>query len=330
MRAVKLLKWTSHALITVPTVALSGWYVFAADEKQRNLINATAKSFPVIFKGNPLRCLRTFKAGVQVSADYKYSLYGLDDESEEYEETLKEVHSRSANRILEACLHNGGLYVKFGQGVVSMNHVLPKEYTETLSVLQDQCLTRRSDDEVDVIFEKDFGDTPENVFESFDRQPIAAASLAQVFKARTKDGRDMAVKVQYIDLRDRYDGDVATIKAVLNLTEVVHPKFSFGWILDDLKGNLAKELDFVEEGKNAERCAKDLAAFSSVYVPKVDWSLTSARVISTEFIDGIKISDVDRLKAEGHDLKAIDNNLLTTFAEQLFHTGRFPFEPLGH
>ena len=103
----------------------------------------------------------------------------MDENSEVYIENLKKAHQRTADRILAGCLKNGGLYIKLGQGLVSMNHILPKEYLETLKVLQDRCLTRGTT-EIGQLFEEEFGKDHKQLFKTFDEEPIAAASLAQV------------------------------------------------------------------------------------------------------------------------------------------------------
>lgn len=111
-----------------------------------------------------------------------------------YEDLLNDLHQRSANRLLEACLLNGGLYIKVGQGVASINHILPKEYSNTLVKLQDKCLPTTKAD-VQQVFKDEFGQLPEQIFDSFDYNPVAAASLAQVFHAKLKNGEEVAVKV---------------------------------------------------------------------------------------------------------------------------------------
>lgn len=88
------------------------------------------------------------------------------------------------------------------------------------------------------IFVEEFGQTPDELFTEFDYTPIAAASLAQVFKAKTKDGRHVAVKVQYYDLLKRFSGDFSTILILQNLVKFVHKNYNFSWILNDLRGTL--------------------------------------------------------------------------------------------
>lgn len=88
------------------------------------------------------------------------------------------------------------------------------------------------------MFIEEFGKTPEEIFDEFNYEPIAAASLAQVFKAKCKNGEEVAVKVQYIDLIKRFSGDFATIQFLQSIVKMVHKNYNFSWILNDLRGNL--------------------------------------------------------------------------------------------
>ena len=177
------------------------------------------------------------------------------------------------------------------------------------------------------MFLQDLGAKPEDIFDAFDREPIAAASLAQVFKAKTKYGTPVAVKVQYADLRERYQSDVAAFAAILDMIEIMHPKFSFRWVLKELDDTLRKELDFINEGKNSEKCASDLKDLPFVHVPYVLWPNCSHRILTTEFIDGIKISDMENLNKKGYNVAKIGQRLIRIFAEQVFHTGFVHADP---
>lgn len=219
------------------------------------------------------------------------------------------------------------MYIKIGQGLSAINHILPVQYTETLKLLEDKCLERKQG-EVDRLFLEDFGDTPNNLFAEFNYQPIAAASLAQVFRAKTKDGKDVAVKVQYIDLQKRFHGDIGTILFLQDVIAFVHKNYNFGWIIRDLRRSLEFELDFVHEADNAERCARDLQHFNYIHIPKVYRELTGTRVLTAEFIDdACKISDVKALNAMKIDIRDVDKKLFETFAYQIFTTGFVHADP---
>lgn len=268
-----------------------------------------------------LRFCRSMKTVALISNDYFWKM-----RKPQSEQDLKNTHQISANRLLEACLLNGGLYIKIGQGVSAINHMLPEEYIATLSQLQDKCLPETKED-VRKLFQKDFNSLPEEIFEEFDYTPVAAASLAQVFKAKLKTGHQVAVKVQYLDLERRFPSDLGTMIFIQNIVEYFFKDYNFGWILKSLQSNLIQEMDFVNEARNSEKCAENLKKFKFVKVPVVYWDLTTKRVLTMEWIDGNKITDLKDLQMSNLKLHDIDVKLFKTFSDQIFSSGFVHADP---
>ena len=223
------------------------------------------------------------------------------------------LHRKAAQRILELCRVNGGVYIKLGQHLANLDYLIPREYIDVLSSLFDDAPQSSIDDVHQVILE-DFPhiQTIPELFDDFDPVPIASASLAQVHVAYDKHThRKLAVKVQHRGLRESSQGDILAVTTVVNLLDTVFEDFTFGWIADEMAPQLPKELDFQQEGKNSERAAVNLHnVFGThgngngtntidVCIPKVVWETTSSRVLTMEFEEGFKATDTASIEKSG-------------------------------
>jgi predicted unusual protein kinase regulating ubiquinone biosynthesis (AarF/ABC1/UbiB family) len=235
-------------------------------------------------------------------------------------------HLASARQIHRLALELGGLILKGCQFLGSRADVVPREYVKILSRLQDR-VTPRSFAVVKRTVEAELGAPLASVFAEFSPRPVGAASLAQVHDARLHDGRRVAVKVQYPEIGAQVRGDLANLRSLFRAVGWLERELDLLPIFDELAEQMPRELDFVNEGHNAEKIAALLAHRSEVVIPKVVWEHTRRRVLVMEYLDGIKITDVAGLRAAGVDPAWVTRTLVDVFAEQILVHGFFHADP---
>ncbi|KAI5083093.1 hypothetical protein GOP47_0002836 [Adiantum capillus-veneris] len=279
-----------------------------------------------------LRLGRDFVTAALIVADYNYSLYGLPEKSLERAQSKHEVHIRSANRLKELCFKNGGIYIKLGQHMGQLEYLLPSEYVQTMKdCMLDKCPVSTFE-QVCELFKAELGRLPHEVFKDFDPIPLASASLAQVHVASTFEGEKVAVKVQHAHLTDTAAMDIVTVKLVVTAVHFLFPNYDYRWLIAEVQDSLPKELDFLLEAKNSEHCMNNFRTLSPhlvrwIYVPKVYRDLSTRKLLTMEFIEGVKVTDVKAIQKLGIKPNTISKIMNEAFADMIFRHGFVHCDP---
>jgi predicted unusual protein kinase regulating ubiquinone biosynthesis (AarF/ABC1/UbiB family) len=235
-------------------------------------------------------------------------------------------HRRNAEELYAAAVELQGLILKSAQWLGSRPDLLPPPSIEVLAKLQDR-VPARPYAVIRRAVERELGRPLGAVFASFAKAPVASASLAQVHEATLLDGRRVAVKVQYPEIATLVRADLGSLRFVLGALARVERDFQWEPLLDELADAVPRELDFEQEGRAAERVARDLAARDDVRIPAVIWEWSTRRVLVMEYVEGIRIGDVAALRAAGIDLRRVARSLVEVFAEQMLVHGFFHADP---
>jgi ubiquinone biosynthesis protein len=217
----------------------------------------------------------------------------------------------------------GGTYIKVGQFLSGRADILPPAYIEELSKLLDAAPPVPSDEIREVI--EDELDAPiETLFATFDDTPIASASIGQVHRATLADGQEVVVKAQRPGVQEVIETDLDLFLRQARFLER-HSETMRGYnlmgITQELARSLREELDYQIEGRNAERLRANLSSDGRFVVPQVFWGLTTHRVITMQYIDGIKFSEMDRLREEDYDLTSVAQVVVEGYLKQVFVDG---------
>ncbi|XP_034531590.1 aarF domain-containing protein kinase 1 [Notolabrus celidotus] len=261
-----------------------------------------------------------------ISYDYLTAFKHVEHGSKEYWELKSKVHLRSAERLRGLCCANRGTFIKVGQHLGALDYLLPEEYTSTLKVLHSRA-PQSSMEEIQQVIREDLGKELSELFVSFEEKPQGAASLAQVHKAVLHDGRTVAVKVQHPKVQRQSSKDIVVMEVLLRAVHWLFPDFAFMWLVEEAKKNMPLELDFLNEGHNAERVAKMLDHFPFLKVPMIHWDLSTKRILTMEFAEGGQVNDKDYMKKHDINVNEISENLGKMYSEMIFVHGFVHCDP---
>ncbi|MDX2050821.1 MAG: AarF/UbiB family protein [Polyangiaceae bacterium] len=252
-------------------------------------------------------------------------------------ERFAKTHVLGATRLTRGFASLGGVFIKVGQVLSVVGTFLPKAYAESLETLQDRAKARPFS-EVEQRLRVALGPRPLRKFKHIDRRPIAAASLAQVHRAVTHDGRELAVKILYPNIEQWITSDLWVLRSLLPVVRWLFPIAHPERVLDQLEAMLAKETDLSHERANLEKLRAVFADQPNVVVPEVEASLTAKGVLSMSFERGCKITDAEALAAAGISSEALGARIVECYFKMLFehrlfhadpHPGNFLVRPAG-
>ena len=243
-----------------------------------------------------------------------------------YEQGLIARHRANARRVERAILELNGLFVKVGQLISILTNFLPEEFRSGLERLQDS-IPARPLDQITGRIRSELGATPDELFARFDPVPIASASLAQVHEATLRDGRRVAVKVQHADIDEIVQLDLAIIRRILGVVQFFTGIRGLESYHSEIREMILEELDFTQEAAHIRLISSHFSDDPLVGLPLVVDALSTGRVLTTEFIDGAKVTDLVALEVSGVDRTALAQRILTAYCRMIFIDGVYHADP---
>src|SRR5688500_2846744 len=243
-----------------------------------------------------------------------------------WEQALIRRHRSNARRVERAILELNGLFVKVGQLISILTNFLPEEFRSGLERLQDQ-VPARPLEQITSRIRSELGAPPDELFARFDPVPIASASLAQVHEATLHDGRRVAVKVQHADIDEIVQLDLAIIRRILGVVQFFVGLRGLESYHSEIREMILEELDFTGEAANIRLIASHFGDDPMVGLPRVVGELSTGRVLTTEFVDGVKVTDLASLESAGIDRTALAQRILTAYCRMIFIDGVYHADP---
>jgi len=241
----------------------------------------------------------------------------------------QELYATEARRFRNTAIELGGLLIKLGQFFSTRVDILPQTAVEELSGLQDE-VQPVSFKDIRQVAEDDFNHPLSEIYAEVEEMPLASASLGQVHRAVLTSGETVAIKILRPGIERLVHIDLKAIRKIIDLLKILtdwEQKIDLDAIYDEFSDTLLAELDYIQEGHNAETIANNSSDDPDILMPTIYWDYTTHHVLTMEFMEGIKISNYHELSQAGVNREAIARKLLQTYIKQVLVDGFFHADP---
>ncbi|KAL3624628.1 Protein ACTIVITY OF BC1 COMPLEX KINASE 7, chloroplastic [Castilleja foliolosa] len=241
-----------------------------------------------------------------------------------------ERRRKTGSWLRERALQLGPTFIKLGQLFSSRSDLFPKEYVDELAKLQDKVPAFSTSKAINFV-ESELGAPIHVLFREFEGLPIAAASLGQVHRAILHNGEKVVVKIQRPGLKKLFDIDLRNLKLIAEYFQINEtlggPAPDWIGIYEECSRILYQEIDYVNEAKNADRFHREFRNIKWVRVPTVFWDYTAMKVLTLEYVPGIKINQLDTIDKRGYNRSKISSRAIEAFLIQILKTGFYHADP---
>lgn len=245
------------------------------------------------------------------------------------ESNVERNQQKQAVWLKDKLIELGPTFIKIGQSMATRADLLPLPFVVELGTLVDS-VPPFPNDVAFARIEHDLGRKINEIYSEFELEPVAAASLGQVYRARLHSGEEVAVKVQRPNLEATIRGDLVILKKVAKFAErFPHLNENADWtgMLREFDTTIHEEMDYLQEGRNAERFRENFKNWSNVHVPKIYWNATTSKVMTMDFIHGTKVTDLEEQARRNIDPAKVNRLLIKTYLKQLLEDGFFHADP---
>ena len=243
-----------------------------------------------------------------------------------YNKRITNLHLKNANRIKTAILELEGLFIKVGQLLSILSNFLPKAFQEPLEALQNQ-IPPRPYEEIETRIKRELGKSSDELFSSFEKIPLASASIGQAHRATLKDGTEVVVKVQHSNIEKIADIDLQIMEKLTNLVAFFYKIKGIEYAYTQVKIMIQEELDFEKEAAAMQAVKENLKDEILLTIPEVHEEFSTKRILTTTFCKGVKISDTATLDEWNIDRKDVGNRLVHVYCQMVFSDGLYHADP---